>query len=1062
MADDKKTLELQIRIATQEALTAVSSIKEEIQSLAEEAQKLSGADGEALRNTFQQVQAEAEKAAASINLFGSSSQDLRRVQAELKNTAVELVRNGFDPQSTEIKKLVEEYKKLDKAAGDIDKANRRNIESFGDLKNSIMRLVEVAAALKALSVIKDMGAFALKTADDFQTMRNQFGILLGDMEAGAGLFNEIKTFNDKTPFDMSTLTQATNVLIAAKVPLSELQSQLTKFGDLAQGNSQRLTSYVNAFSQAAAKGKADMQVLNTYLNQGVPILDALAKNFRVTTAEVVEMSSQGRISFEDFSRALDDLTAAGGQFYGGMALASESLVAMHEGLQEAVNSLAASYGDILMPAGIGVLGMFTNLTNAINDSSAAKGILAGLLTSGATLMTVVAGASAVMAAKTWLAYAAKMGLNAAMAVTNPLLWAGIAAAGVAAGAYVAYASSQKKAADEAAALALEQQKLNNSLNDGSRNLSHMSDDGLRRNIESLGRVANIISEFTSNRNNVASQIVSDSIREITARRNTFINELYTVVEDTRINDLNNLLSIAQGFLGDNAVPEEDARKLRWIIQAITADINALRRASGEIRKPWQEWFEEITGVDRARFGSSGADAARLYIAGLNQEMSRDQSVSVALGSMFDTTSALRDQQNKIQRTITELISIDRDNINSAFSLTDRGIQNLIIRYKELEQTINQFGYDKHLADLRKEVENLGKSERELTLAMWEANGATEDQMAELIELMNVLERHDILERYRQEVEALSDSKHEAAKAALILAGATREELAQFDEYLSALEQGGNTELSWFDKINSELEDWNSYLVEKFALALNDMEIFSDKAAVILGKLSAELVNLSINATLTGFEEFGRVLGQAAEDTNALGAALAAMSKQILQQLPIMFLQAGLQLIANGQWALGLGFIAASASSAMISGYVDGASKHAQGGVFDEYGKAARTFAHGGTFTNQIVSHPTYFRFGGGFGSLGLMGEAGSEAIMPLKRMPSGNLGVEAMGSGRETQVIINIINNSGAEVRREEHTDSGGNRQIDVIIGELVNNHINSGKADRAMGSRYGVRAVGV
>jgi phage-related minor tail protein len=189
-----------------------------------------------------------------------------------------------------------------------------------------------------------------------------------------------------------------------------------------------------------------------------------------------------------------------------------------------------------------------------------------------------------------------------------------------------------------------------------------------------------------------------------------------------------------------------------------------------------------------------------------------------------------------------------------------------------------------------------------------------------------------------------------------------------------------------------------------------------------------------------------------------------MAKRILDQLPMMFLQAGLQLIAQGQWPLGLALIAAAGSSAIISGYVDGetqrareeAGRNAHGGVFGEYGHAAREFASGGAFTNQIVNFPTYFAHGGG---LGLMGEAGPEAIMPLARLPNGDLGVQTAGGG--ANVVVNIINNSGAEVRQEETEAEGGGRQIDIVIGEMVNRHISSGKADRAMG-RYGLRAAGV
>jgi hypothetical protein len=57
-----------------------------------------------------------------------------------------------------------------------------------------------------------------------------------------------------------------------------------------------------------------------------------------------------------------------------------------------------------------------------------------------------------------------------------------------------------------------------------------------------------------------------------------------------------------------------------------------------------------------------------------------------------------------------------------------------------------------------------------------------------------------------------------------------------------------------------------------------------------------------------------------------------------------------------------------------------------------------TFANGGAFTNSVVSSPTMFKFAdGGTTRTGLMGEAGPEAIMPLKRGPDGSLGVQANG-----------------------------------------------------------------
>jgi phage-related minor tail protein len=65
---------------------------------------------------------------------------------------------------------------------------------------------------------------------------------------------------------------------------------------------------------------------------------------------------------------------------------------------------------------------------------------------------------------------------------------------------------------------------------------------------------------------------------------------------------------------------------------------------------------------------------------------------------------------------------------------------------------------------------------------------------------------------------------------------------------------------------------------------------------------------------------------------------------------------------------------------------------------------------------------------------GLMGEAGPEAVLPLKRLPSGNLGVE---SGGRQPVVVNIINNANAKVTTEERDDRQGGIEMNVMIDAL-------------------------
>jgi hypothetical protein len=71
---------------------------------------------------------------------------------------------------------------------------------------------------------------------------------------------------------------------------------------------------------------------------------------------------------------------------------------------------------------------------------------------------------------------------------------------------------------------------------------------------------------------------------------------------------------------------------------------------------------------------------------------------------------------------------------------------------------------------------------------------------------------------------------------------------------------------------------------------------------------------------------------------------------------------------------------------------------ANGNAFDGAGVAK--FAAGGAFTNSIYASPTPFMFAnGGEFNLGVMGEAGPEAVMPLTRGLDGKLGVRSQGGG---------------------------------------------------------------
>ena len=240
----------------------------------------------------------------------------------------------------------------------------------------------------------------------------------------------------------------------------------------------------------------------------------------------------------------------------------------------------------------------------------------------------------------------------------------------------------------------------------------------------------------------------------------------------------------------------------------------------------------------------------------------------------------------------------------------------------------------------------------------------------------------------------------------------------------------------FIALTGDKETAHQVFTERLNALNEEMEV-GNKTWIDGAKAGLESYAESSNDAFTNIKELAVSSLQGMEDALVEFAMtgklnMKQLAASIIKDLIRMAVQAAITkaiMAGLSLWPAGGGATSSAGSVAPVS-----ASTPTTG-----VGQSPQLMAKGGIFANGLSSHsntivdsPTFFSFARG---QGLMGEAGPEAIMPLTRLPSGDLGVKTeSGKADIPAMTVNIHEAPGTQTRVEQSEDG---QSLEVIIEQV-------------------------
>ena len=893
----------------------------------------------------------------------------------------------------------------------VEKAGQQTEQLGNKAKATAGLLGYLKTAFAAFVSIQTVRMLA-DTADRMQSLNNQIKLVTGSENAALAVRKELLAISNRTYADL----EATGSLyVKAQRALQDYgysQKQVLQFVE-ATNNAMRVggvgaqeqAAALFQLSQALGSGRLQGDEFRSISEAAPILLDTLAEHLGKTRAEIRAMAADGKLTSDVIVEAV---TAAGGKL---AEQAGNMQVTLGGSLTVLKNNFAALVDEMLN--GTGVMSVFAQGIKFIADNLQTFAQIIGVI--GFTYLLQMLTAvqitaynvgfafgrlTAIMLANPFVAVAAA--LVAVLAATGELSNAMDALGIIGGDVFDLIKTGYQGLADLVEAVYID---MTSSAEDNAAQSTGIFGgffddvgDGFWGFLEGVGKVfdamaALIVSavEYMVNAFGDLWQAIKDGAAWAAKSALEWISKLV----NGAIDGINSVIALANNVPGVNI---GTVGKVNW-----GSGINA-PYAFGERPSNNPGW----SAIYGSRVESQAQGGLQNYFRGARARSAANNTAGGQFGGGGKRTARPsggggskrrgggKSDAEKLQEQFNKELSTTREKLNAIKAeftdMENYGFKNQFTTLREFNAELEKAGgrYSKfdpktQIPQIREVMEQIHAQEQLNAVQAFHLDGKRhlEDMEFEV----------GLLGKSQAETERLRYARELDLKVRQQTAGMSPEYVAKMNEERDAI-------LAQYDAIQrikeERGEDW-----------LGGIRDGVNKYAKSMGTLRERMADMVGNT----FDTLGNTLGDFVATSKA---NFRDMTVSILQDLSKIFIR--------------------MATMRLVSSFAGGGGAFADGGAFNN---GLQFFASGGVFTNQVVSRPTMFAHGGGFG---VMGEAGPEAIMPLTRAPNGKLGVAAQGgSGVQNNVNISVSISQTGNAESDSKADSEQGRRIARMLdGKII------------------------